>query len=193
MNFISPDAENLRRAHPLAVALIERLGANSGARVLEIACGRGRNTAALRAAALCVHAIPDEAVGEFETRGTFDAALSTHGFLHGTPPATDALVVRTAAALHAGALFYSTFASASDARYGKGRRVAADTFAPESGNEAGVPHRYFTESSLRALLIPYFDIESLDERNVDAIVGRWAHEAPPSGSVHFFVRATKRG
>lgn len=190
MNFISPDAENLRRAHPLALALIERLGANTGARILEIGAGRGRNTAALQSAGFYVLAIPDRDALSFETPERFDAGLSTHAFLHGTPPQIDALLKRTAAALKPGVPFYATFASIRDARCGKGHRIADDTFAPESGDEAGVPHRYFSEASLRAALAPRFRIESLSEHNVDDIIGRWAHVERPSGSVHFFVKAS---
>jgi SAM-dependent methyltransferase len=192
MSFSSPDAENLRRPHPLAIALIERLGAGTGARVLEIACGRGRNTAALSAAGLEVQAIADEETHRFKAVGTFDAVLSTHGFLHGTPAEIEALIAKTAAALRAGAPLYAAFASTRDARYATGTRVADDTFAPCSGEETGVPHRYFSEAALRATLGSYFEIASLAEHGVDHIVGRWAHAEQPSGSVHFFVIARKR-
>lgn len=191
MNSSSPDDTNLRRAHPLALALIERLGAHRGSRVLELGSGRGRNTDALRAAGITVTALDDEALPAFEPQERFDGALSTHGFLHGMPAEIEALLARTAAALIAGAPFYATFASKRDARFGQGTGVAEDTFAADSGDEAGVPHRYFDETQLRAALAPYFQIESLREVNVDEIAGRWAHAQRPSGAVHFFVRAIR--
>lgn len=189
MNDFSPDELNLRRAHPLARALCAVLPAN--ARVLEIGSGRGRNTAALRGAGFAVTALPDDAMPHFEAAHQFDAALSTHAFLHGTPADVAEMLARAAAALKSGAPLYGTFASKGDARYGAGRRIADDTYAPESGDEAGVPHAYFDEAALRALIGLRFSIDALDETPVDDVVGRWAHAQRPAGSVHWFLRARR--
>lgn len=194
MGNLSPQPDDLRRPHPLAQALIERLGSGSNARILELGSGRGRNTAALRAAGFEVQAIADGALrAPLETgREHFDAALSTHGLLHGTPSIIAALVSAAAQALKPSAPFYATFASKRDARFGSGERVDENTYAPLSGDEAGVPHVYYDGAALRRLLEPAFSIETLEEVDAGAIVGRWAHAQAPAGTVHWFLRARKR-
>lgn len=193
----SPHESKLRRAHPLAVDLIERLRARPGARVLELGTGSGRNTAALTAAGLSVHSIDDrrervlreESIVRAGRARSFDAALSTHALLHGTPPAIAAALRALAQLLAIGAPLYATFGSKTDARYGKGTEIAQDAFAPDAGDEQGVPHAYFDETGLRELLAQHFTVESMEERAVDEIVGAWAHPGRPQGLVHWIVRA----
>jgi len=183
---------NSRSPHPLALALIEALDALP-ARVLELAPGSGRNTDALRRAGLDVETIPDASLDEWSRSGVpggaFDAVLSTHGFLHGTTATAGALIERSSRALRGGGLFFATFASVRDGRFGRGTRLDDRSYAPEDGEEAGVAHVYFDERSLRRELRGRFEIQSLEERNVDDVVGRWAHAERPIGSVHWFVRA----
>lgn len=95
-------------------------------------------------------------------------------------------------ALKPAAPLFATFASKRDARYGLGSQIEPDVFAPDSGDEAGVAHRYFDEAALYEALDPYFIIEIMEEENVDAVVGRWAHTRQPRGSVHWIVRAHRR-
>jgi SAM-dependent methyltransferase len=189
MDSPSPRETNLRRAHPLAIALVERLRTRTHARILDVGSGSGRNTDALKAAGFAVHSVPDAQLATFSVPPDFDAAISTHALLHGTAVTVAELLARIAHALKAGAPFYATFASTRDARYGKGTRIDDETFAPREGDEKGVAHVYFNERRLRDLLAPHFTIESLEERNVDEIVGRWAHAEKPRGSVHWFVHA----
>jgi hypothetical protein len=183
-----------RRAHTLALELIERLSACGGKRVLELGSGRGRNTAALREAGLEVEAVGDDRLlpPPDLKPGVFDGALSTHGYLHGTPDAIAQLVARAAYALKPGAPMLATFASTSDARFGEGVLIAENTYAPSSGDEQDVPHVYYGEETLRELLSRYFAVERLEEVAVDAIVGRWAHTQTPMGTVHWFARVRKR-
>ena len=159
-----------------------------GASVLEIGSGSRRNRDALEAAGFYVTA--------FEPRpthgSTFDAALSTHGLLHGTHETIAAQLQDIAALLKTGAPLYATFASIADQRWGKGVRVAPDVYAAQTGDEAGVPHAFFDQARLSALLDEHFAIESIREVNVADIVGTWAHAEPPRGSVHFFVIAVRR-
>lgn len=192
MSKSSPDAENLRRGHPLAVELVARLQ-QPGARVLDVGAGSGRNSAALATAGFDVRSIPDAESASFDAPdASFAAAIGTHAFLHGTPASVAAMAARVARALKAGGFFYATFASKRDARFGTGTRIADDAFAPESGDEEGVAHAYFDETGVRRALAPHFDVDSITEEDVDAIVGRWAHAQQPTGSVHWFVRARKR-
>jgi len=192
MSSHSPEPSNLRRPHPLALRLIERAG-SSGMRVLELGSGSGRNTAALRAAGFHVTAIADDALrAPLRLSETFEAALSTHGLLHGTPHEVQDLLRETAAALCDDAPAYFTFASTRDARFGHGRRIDEDTYAAFEGEEAGVPHVFFGEAALRRALEPCFAIDALEELNADAIVGRWAHARVPVGTVHWFAQLHKR-
>lgn len=164
--------------------------------MLELAPGSGRNTEALRRAGLDVETIPDASLDEWlrsdAPQGAFDAVLSTHGFLHGTAATAAALIERSSRALRAGGLFFATFASERDRRFGRGVKLDDRSYAPDDGDEAGVPHVYFDEGSLREGLRERFDVQSLEERDVDDVVGRWAHAERPSGSVHWFVRAKTR-
>jgi hypothetical protein len=187
----STDAGKLRRAHPLAISLIARLRAIPNARVLEIGAGTGRNTEALRAAGLGIDSIADGAPIPAHDN-YYDAALSTHALLHGTPGTIAASLSAIANALKPGAPLHATFASTLDARFGKGQRISKHVFASEAGDESGIPHVYFTSEELRSLLEANYDVESIQETAADEIIGRWAHAEPLHGVVHWFVRAMKK-
>lgn len=183
-------------AHPLAIELIERLRGKRGARVLDFGGGRGRNTRALRVAGLDVTAFSDDEAagrGALDTlQDAFDAVLATHALLHGTPQSVAERVDAIGRVLGEAGLFYATFASVRDARWGRGERLTEETFAPTEGDERGVPHVYYDEQRLRAVLAPHFAIESLVECNADQIAGTWAHpNTPLRGAVHWFLRALK--
>jgi hypothetical protein len=180
-----------RAPHPLAIALIERLQSRAGARVLEIGAGSGRNTAALKGAGFDVYAVSDAELPGIAAPGQFDAALSTHGFLHGTAASAAQMLDAVTQRLVRAAPLYATFASVRDARFGNGTRIDDETFAPDEGDEIGVAHVYFTEMRLRELLERRYTIESMEERDVDEVAGRWAHAQKPHGSVHWFVQATR--
>lgn len=161
--------------------------------MLEIGAGRGRNTNALRRAGLAVEAIDDACAPAFNAPDeSFDAALSTHAFLHGTRASAIRMIAATARALRPGALLYCTFGSVSDARFGQGRDLGQGTYAPQEGDEAGVPHVYFDRRQVVDLVERFFSIDELAETRADALVGKWAHARQPSGTVHWFVRARKR-
>lgn len=195
-----------RQPHPLAQALLERLPARS--RVLEVGPGSGRNLAALlpsidvvaleadrkRAAALrenFAHAARRIVDGDYSRlpfdEARFAAVLSTHALLHGTPRAVQELLAEIWRVCRPGALLFATFGSQRDRRFGEGTRLADNCFAPAGGDEAGIAHSFFNGNSLRGLL-PEFGIERLEEVNVDAIAGSWAHGGQPlSGAVHWFT------
>lgn len=191
MDTPSPRETNLRRPHPLAAQLIERLRSMPNASVLDFGSGSGRNGAALAAAGYDVRQISDDRVNDFQSDKPFDAAVSTHALLHGTPSSIAGTLGALARALNRNAPLYATFGSKSDARYGKGTRVDEDAFAPDCGDEQGVAHAYFDENALRTLLERWFTVESIEEHRVDDVVGSWAHAERPQGSVHLFVRARR--
>ncbi len=167
-------------AHPLAVRLVEHLRGGPEIRVLEFACGAGRNSRALREAGLDVVTIDDRTAASAApfagVASGFAAALSTHGLLHGTPAIVAAHVSQIARRLAKNGMLYATFGSVRDARFGQGERIDASTFAPPDGDERGVAHAFFDRNQLVALLGPDFAIESLEEHAAD--------------KVHWFVVAT---
>jgi hypothetical protein len=181
----------------LAESLIKRLHSSAKSRVLDFAAGSGRNGEALRRAGFTVVAIGDDAAaGDTPLVAVcerFGAVLSTHGLLHGTPAVIAARVHGIAECLDSGGLLFATFGSTSDARFGHGRRIDGSTFVPLDGDERGVAHAYFDGEQLRALLAPYFEVETLHEIGVDGVAGTWAHrERPLEGAAHWFAIARKR-
>lgn len=181
-----------QNAHPLAQRLYESVTKGSGTIVI-VGDGRGRNSRALGEAGLSIVAIPDEASYtqlEFPPRH-FAGALSTHAYLHGTASKIRLGVAELARVLQAGAPAFLTFGSIQDVRYGFGDALDPHTFAPGEGPEKGVPHAYFDRDGILEVLRP-LSIASLEEVNVDAIVGKWAHlEDEPPGKVHWFAEVRK--
>lgn len=189
----------MRPPHPLALRAIERLRDRLPGlvRVLDVAAGSGRNTVALQQAGFDVLAVDDETAmkpGAMRSlHGSFAGAVSSHGFLHGTAAEVAERLDALAEHLEPGAVLAATFGSVNDARFGRGTQIDPSTFAAEHGDEAGVPHAFFAQSQLSALLEPQYEIESIEERSVDEIAGKWAHrEAPLRGAVHWFVLARRR-
>ena len=187
--------------HPLAIALIEHLVGRDHASVVDFGTGQGRNAKALREAGLHVIAVDDAAAADASLAWEKDlarsreiaAVLSTHALLHGTPEVNVRRLGAFARYLMPRGLFFATFASIRDARYGAGTRVTEDTFAPTSGDERGVAHVYYGEAGLRALLDSHFAIESLEEHDVDTVAGTWAHPATPlRNAVHWFASTRVR-
>jgi hypothetical protein len=186
----------IARAHPLAVALIERLRARPRARVLDFCAGSGRNAAALSGAGFDVSTVADDDADRREALvklGTFSAILSTHGLLHGTEDDIARRIAALAERLEVGGPLYATFGSVHDARFGLGRRVGPATFVPIDGDERGVAHTYFSREGIERLLLRhYLEIERLEESSVDGVAGSWAHPTRPlSGAVHWFAMARR--
>ena len=197
------DGLTIRPPHPLAIALIERLahlgGPGAIGPILDFATGSGRNSAALVRAGYGVAGIDDRTAersgaGSAILEGApFPAAISTHGFLHGTAGDVARRVRLVAESLDLGAPLYATFGSTHDARFERGRRIDAATYAPLDGDERDVAHAYFSGETLAAMLSPAFEIESIEERGVDDVAGSWAHQQRPlERAVHWFVVATRR-
>jgi hypothetical protein len=185
-------AGTFQNAHPLAQRLYESAAKGSGP-IVVVGDGRGRNSRALGEAGLTVVAIPDEAPYTqlaFPPRH-FAGALSTHAYLHGTAAKIRLGLAELARVLQSGAPAFLTFGSIPDVRFGFGDALDAQTFAPGDGPEQGVPHAYFDRDTVTEALRP-FTIVSLEEVNVDEIVGKWAHlEDEPPGKVHWFAEVRR--
>lgn len=208
----TPRAESAPLPHPLARSLARALANDPQARLLLVGVGNGRNVAPFadtgirvdaveadteraRAASLRFAGTPGIRVarvpyaGPFPFSGGFAAALSTNALLHGAPADIARILAAIRSRLRPGGLCYATFGSTRDPRFGRGRRIDAATFAPESGAEVGVPHAYFDERRLRDVL-GGFTIDEAREASAAATAGAWAH-APEeaAGIVHWFVKA----
>ena len=160
--------------------------------MLDFGTGSGRNADALAAAGHRIVRIDDRAAALPaplpSAPGGFAAVVATHALLHGTPAEIAARLSALAESLGRGGLLYAVFASTRDRRFERGTRLAPYTFAPDDGDERGVPHTYFDRGRLRALLEERFALESLRECAADGIAGRWAHPSSPlTGAVHWFA------
>jgi len=179
--------------HPLASRLLEMyIAAGLRGPILEIAGGSGRNTRFLLGANVpLVTTRDDEPYTQLPGgRGLYAAALSTHGYLHGTVAKLRAGMGELRRVLTDDAPIAITLGSVDDARFGFGDALDDNTYAPGDGDEAGIPHAYFDRDGVIELLRPLFTIDALDEVDVDEIVGSWAHDSP-GGMRHWFVIARR--
>lgn len=187
-------AHSTQGPHPLAERLIARYqAANLNGTVLEVAAGSGRNTRALAAAGIPVVATrDDDSYTQLPGgRNGYAAALSTHGYLHGSTDKLRAGFGDLLRVLRPGAPIFITLGSIADARFGFGLPLDERTYAPGDGPEKGIPHAYFDRDAV-AELLRGFTVESLEEHAVDEVVGRWAHGPAERGLRHWFVVAVKR-
>jgi hypothetical protein len=189
------DQSTIRPPHPLAIELAQRLTGAGGARILDYCSGSGRNAAYLRGAGFNVVAIPDADAPEFDgspVATRFAGIVSSHGLLHGYASSMAIRIASLAGRLEPLGWMCATFGSRRDGRYGVGLQLEAGTFAVQTGDEPGVPHTYFDEASLRAMLDADFEIATLDERDAAQTAGRWAHSTPLSNAVHWFFAGRRR-
>jgi SAM-dependent methyltransferase len=162
--------------------------------VIEVGTGSGRNTAALVEAGIPNLTVPDSTPYTQLPGGrdTFGAALSTHAYLHGTSDKVRLGIAELRRVLRPNAPIYITLGSFKDARYGLGIPFDERSFAPGDGDEVGVPHAYFDRDGVIEMLFG-FEIEEMEEVEVDEIVGRWAHAGDEiAGRVHWFVVAHRK-
>ncbi|MBV8748576.1 MAG: hypothetical protein JO103_02555, partial [Candidatus Eremiobacteraeota bacterium] len=144
--------------------------------MIEVGTGSGRNTRALVDAGIPVVSVPDSTPYTQlpGTRDNYGAGLSTHAYLHGTSAKLRAGIAELRRVLRPSAPAFLTLGSFKDARYGLGIPFDERTFAPGEGAELGIPHAYFDRDGVTELLLG-FTIASMEEVDVDDVVGRWAH------------------
>jgi hypothetical protein len=180
--------------HPLAERLIERYKADGmTGPVLEVHQGSSRNTRAIVDAKIPITSTRDDDPYTQLPGGrdAYAAALSTHGYLHGTTAKLRLGLAELRRVLKPGAPMFITLGSLHDPRFGYGLALDERTFAPGDGPEAGIPHAFFERDGILELLRGY-TIESMEEVDVTHIVGSWAHPDPDAEKiVHWFVVARK--
>jgi hypothetical protein len=181
--------------HPLATRLAQRyreLGRTGP--ILDVGTGSGRNTHYLNGLGFTVTATSDdEPYTQIDVpRAAFDAAISTHAYLHGAVAKLRLGLGELRRVLAPGSPVALVFGSIDDARFGFGIPFDDQTFAPGDGAEAGIPHAYFDRAGVEELLRASFRIDRLEEVDVDQIVGRWAHgDDEIAGYRHWFVEAIR--
>lgn len=84
--------------------------------------------------------------------GFFDAAISTFVIYHGSLEDMHRTLGEIHRVLRPGGLAFITFKSKHSFRYGKGREIEPNTFIPDTGEDAGVPHHYSDREELEELL-----------------------------------------
>jgi SAM-dependent methyltransferase len=206
MNDVHPLARSLLEASVITVTPrnVVVFGAGSGRNiapllsagwyvdVLEEAPERAREVASRFGAEARLRVVLGSYVEPIAGASAYDAGLSTHALLHGSRERVVAALGAAARALRPGAPFFFTLGSTADPRFGKGRRIDAQTWAAETGSEAGVPHVYFDEDGVRSLL-GEFELLSLERHAGADSVGRWAHTDDEAERIlHWFVRARTR-
>jgi hypothetical protein len=188
-------SSSAQAAHPLAERLIALAREHPlDGPVIEVGTGSGRNTRALVAARIPVQSVPDDTPYTQlpGSRETYAAALSTHAYLHGTSAKLRAGIAELRRVLRPNAPAFITLGSFKDVRYGLGIPFDERSFAPGEGAELGIPHAYFDRDGVIELLFG-FTIASMEEVEVDDVVGRWAHgeDDEVAGRVHWFVVARR--
>jgi hypothetical protein len=187
-------SSSAEKAHPLAERLI-RIAREQplDAPVIEVGTGSGRNARALVAAGIPNVSVPDSTPYTQLPGGhdSYGAALSSHAYLHGTASKLRAGMAELRRVLMRGAPVFITLGSFKDARYGLGIPIDERSFAPGEGPEIGVPHAFYDRDGVVELLHGY-SIDSMEEVEVDDIIGRWAHvDDDVGGRVHWFVEARR--
>ncbi len=145
-------------------------------RVLDLGCGAGRHLVYLAREGFQVHGIDIAETGLeharrwLEREGLtaelkrsdmaeipypdrfFDAAISIAVIYHGTLEKMRRTIGEVHRVLRPGGLALLTFKSKRSFRYGRGVEIEPDTFIPDIGEDAGVPHHYSDRDEVEALL-----------------------------------------
>ncbi|MGH2599800.1 MAG: class I SAM-dependent methyltransferase [Dehalococcoidia bacterium] len=185
--------------HPWVVHSLDALRAAGVRRVLDLGCGGGRHLVLLGQRSieawgtdasprglrqsrrrLAAAAIPARlALADMRTvpfaDDAFDAVIAIHVLYHGGRADVQQGLDEVERALRPGGLFVGTFLSDRSWKYGEGKRLEDGTFIQVRGPEAGVPHHYCDEQSVRELL-DRFAIEQLHlDEYIDDAGDRHSH------------------
>ncbi|HEX2981752.1 MAG TPA: class I SAM-dependent methyltransferase, partial [Anaerolineaceae bacterium] len=179
--------------HPWVVDFVEQWIRFPGARVLDLGCGAGRHLVYLARRGFRVTGLDVSPTGlayarEWLEREGLQAELDQHDMLELPYPTNhfDALISilviyhnpldsirKTIAEAHRvlrpGGMALLTFLSKRGWRYGSGTQIEADTFLPDGGADAGIPHHYSDlaefDRELRGFIIRRVELrEDLNEQ-----------------------------
>jgi len=145
-------------------------------RVLDLGCGAGRHLVYLAREGFEVHGIDIAETGLKYARQWlakegltaevkrsdmaeiphpdrfFDAAISIAVIYHGTLEKMRRAIGELHRVLRPGGLALLQFKSKRSFRYGRGKEIEPDTFIPDIGEDAGIPHHYSDREEIEELL-----------------------------------------
>ena len=189
--------------HPAVAAVLPMLRARGARRVLDLGCGVGRHALLFAEHGFVVEAIDGAAAGidfarrEAVARGlalslrqadadalpfadeSFDYVLSWNVIFHGTMGDTGRRIAELWRVLKPGGLYQGTMLSQRDAQFGRGRKVAPDTFI--RGSEATAHAHYYCDLAGLAALYRDFELLALTHE-----------EQRRPGSWHWHILAERR-
>ncbi|MFO8034512.1 MAG: class I SAM-dependent methyltransferase [Candidatus Bipolaricaulota bacterium] len=165
-----------RRPSKLVVEFTRVLRRCGAGRVLDVGCGAGRHMVFLARQGFQVYGIDDSPAGlaharawveqeglEAEFRrgemtmlpyrdGFFDGVVCVFTIYHGTLAQVRKAVAEIRRVLRPGGAALITFKSRESYRFGCGRQIEPNTFAPDEGDDAGTPHHYSDRGEVEELL-----------------------------------------
>lgn len=180
--------------HDRIPGFAEQMRARGGRSILDLGCGAGRHTQYLAADGFTVSGFDASKTGlEFtrkrlEANGlqadlrqgdmeclpypdkTFDGLISIHVIFHNTLAGMQRTLAEIRRVLKPGGLALVTFQSKRSWRYGRGIRIEEDTYLPDVGGDAGIPHHYSSLGEFECILEGFIvrDVhlqETLDDQN----------------------------
>ena len=107
--------------------------------------------------------------------GHFDGVISTYVIHHNTLANILGCVCEIHRVLVPGGRAVLIVQSKRGYRYGRGKELEPDTFIVDSGADAGVPHHFFDEASLRELLAQFLILSITPRESLDNEGCRHAH------------------
>ena len=172
---------------PDVVELVPALRERGARDVLDLGCGVGRHALLLAAEGFTAHAMDASAEGVEQVRqaaeekglrvatqvapmddlpydpDSLDYVVAWNVVYHGTLDDTRKALAEVRRVLRPGGLFQGTFLSKANAKFGRGREIAPDTYVIDSEDEKGHPHCYCDEAGARVLL-EGFEVATLADR-----------------------------
>jgi SAM-dependent methyltransferase len=182
--------------HRSVIDLLPRLRNENRARVLDLGSGTGRHTVHLsREGFLTVGVDPaprglrraarwlrSESLPVRVLRGqmsylplkdnSFDCVVSVYVMHHATLSRIRRAFAEVERVLVPGGILLTLIQSAGDWKEGLGMRMEANTFLPDSGDEEGIPHHFFSETEIRELLNEFEILQMKQEKLDDRLPGK---------------------
>ncbi|HET6522303.1 MAG TPA: class I SAM-dependent methyltransferase [Geminicoccaceae bacterium] len=195
--------EEWLKADPDVVAVLPLLRERGVRRVLDLGCGVGRHARVLAAAGFETFALDGSEGGVAHLRGAaaadglaidlriglmtglpseggaFDYVLAFNVIYHGDPTVVARAVAEIRRVLRPGGLYQGTMLSKRNERYGRGVRVAPDTFVLDEDGDTAHPHFYCNAAELVGLFRGFEPLSLVDR----------LHRKP--GSWHWHVLAER--